>query len=85
MRSFSKPPAPSFADIMDVRKPWFTPPTIQLELVEGLKTYDVPAALVGFSGPIMVSGCRQGHCLSGGAGEVRGGQTQEAGAGGDLP
>lgn len=48
--------APSFADIMDVRKPWFTPPTIQLELVEGLKTYDVPAALVGFSGPIMVLG-----------------------------
>lgn len=48
--------APSFADIMDVRKPWFTPPTVQLELVEGLKTYDVPAALAGFSGPIMVLG-----------------------------
>ena len=42
--------APSFADIMEVRKPWFTPPTIQLELVEGLKTYDIPAALAGFNG-----------------------------------
>lgn len=48
--------APSFADIMDVRKPWFTPPTVQLELIEGLKTYDVPAALAGFNGPIMVLG-----------------------------
>ncbi len=46
---------PSFAAIMDVRKPWFTPPMLQLELTEGLKGYDIPAALKGFTGPILVT------------------------------
>lgn len=48
--------APNFSEVMDARKPWFTPPTLQLELAEGLKSYDVAAALDDFSGPIMVLG-----------------------------
>jgi hypothetical protein len=45
---------PSFAAIMAAKKPWFTPPLLQLELTEGLKAYDIPSALAGFSGPVMV-------------------------------
>ena len=48
--------APNFSEVMDARKPWFTPPTVQLELTEGLKGYDVATALSKFSGPIMVLG-----------------------------
>ena len=48
--------APNFSEVMDARKPWFTPPTLQLELTEGLKGYDVATALGEFSGPIMVLG-----------------------------
>lgn len=48
--------APNFSEVMDARKPWFTPPTLQLELTEGLKSYDVATALAEFSGPIMVLG-----------------------------
>ena len=48
--------APNFSEVMDARKPWFTPPTLQLELTEGLKGYDVAMALDEFSGPIMVLG-----------------------------
>jgi pimeloyl-ACP methyl ester carboxylesterase len=46
--------APNFTDIMQATKPWFTPPGVQLELAEGLKTYDVALALADFDGPIMV-------------------------------
>lgn len=48
--------APNFADVMDATKPWFTPPTLQLDVVEGLKAYDVAVALAMFPGPIMVLG-----------------------------
>jgi len=48
--------APNFSEVMDARKPWFTPPTLQLELTEGLKSYDVATALAEFSGPILVLG-----------------------------
>ncbi|MDP3494641.1 MAG: alpha/beta hydrolase family protein [Hyphomonadaceae bacterium] len=48
--------APNFSEVMDARKPWFTPPTLQLELTNGLKSYDVGEALSDFSGPIMVLG-----------------------------
>lgn len=48
--------APNLSEVLDARKPWFTPPTLQLELTDGLKGYDVAAALEAFSGPIMVLG-----------------------------
>lgn len=48
--------APNFADVMDATRPWFTPPTLQLDVVDGLKAYDVAAALNMFTGPIMVLG-----------------------------
>ena len=41
--------APNFADVMDATKPWFTPPTLQLDVVEGLKAYDVAVALATFT------------------------------------
>lgn len=47
---------PTFDDMMDVRKPWFTPPNFRLELATGLETYDIPATLAAFDGPILVVG-----------------------------
>ncbi|MEZ6028118.1 MAG: alpha/beta hydrolase [Hyphomonadaceae bacterium] len=47
---------PSFNEMMDARKPWFTPPTFDLQLKEGLEVYDIPTALAGFSGPVLVIG-----------------------------
>lgn len=44
----------TLAEMMEARKPWYTPPGLQLELAKGLETYDIPAALKGFDGPIMV-------------------------------
>jgi pimeloyl-ACP methyl ester carboxylesterase len=54
---------PTFTDLMDARKPWFTPPTFDLQLVDGLKVYDIPAALSGFSGPILVIGAGKDSVL----------------------
>ena len=54
---------PTFADLMDARKPWFTPPTFDLQLVNGLDVYDIPAALSGFSGPILVIGAGKDSTL----------------------
>ena len=48
--------APNFEDAMDATKPWLTPPTVQLDVVDGLKVYDVAVALATFTGPIMVLG-----------------------------
>jgi len=53
----------TFNDLMDVRKPWFTPPTFDLELIDGLDVYDIPAALSGFSGPILVVGAGKDSVL----------------------
>lgn len=46
--------ASNLDDVMQAKKPWFTPPGLQLELAKGLETYDIPAALANFHGPIMV-------------------------------
>lgn len=54
---------PSFNDLMDARKPWFTPPTFDLQLVDGLDVYDIPKALAGFQGPILVIGAGQDSVL----------------------
>jgi pimeloyl-ACP methyl ester carboxylesterase len=54
---------PTFNDLMDARKPWFTPPTFDLQLVDGLDAYDIPAALSGFSGPILVIGAGKDSVL----------------------
>lgn len=53
----------TFNDLMDVRKPWFTPPTFDLELIDGLDVYDIPAALSGYSGPILVIGAGKDSVL----------------------
>jgi pimeloyl-ACP methyl ester carboxylesterase len=45
--------APNAADLAETRKPWFAPVTLKLK--EGL-LYDVPAALAGFKGKIVVVG-----------------------------
>jgi len=54
---------PSFNDLMDARKPWFTPPTFDLQLVDGLDAYDIPKSLAGFQGPILVIGAGQDSVL----------------------
>lgn len=54
---------PTFTDLMDARKPWFTPPTFDLQLVDGLEVYDIPAALSGFSGPVLVIGAGKDSVL----------------------
>lgn len=46
--------APSFDAMMLARKPWFTPPGLKLQLADGLKTFDVGAALANFDGPVLV-------------------------------
>jgi pimeloyl-ACP methyl ester carboxylesterase len=46
--------APNLTEMMRAKKPWFTPPGVQLELGKGLEIYDIPAALKDFHGPIMV-------------------------------
>ncbi len=46
--------ASTLDEMMEARKPWFTPPGLQLELARGLESYDIPAALKRFDGPIMV-------------------------------
>jgi dienelactone hydrolase len=46
--------APNLEEMMQAKKPWFTPPGVQLELGKGLETYDIPVALKSFKGPIMV-------------------------------
>jgi pimeloyl-ACP methyl ester carboxylesterase len=55
--------AANFADIMQAKKPWFTPPFLKLELEEKLKTYDVANALAKFTGPIMVIGAGKDEIL----------------------
>lgn len=55
---------PSFAAIMEANKPWFTPPLLQLELTEGLKGYDIPSALKGFSGPVIVTAAGRDQTFS---------------------
>jgi pimeloyl-ACP methyl ester carboxylesterase len=45
--------APNAADLAETRKPWFAPVTLNLK--DGL-LYDVPAALAGFRGKIVVVG-----------------------------
>jgi pimeloyl-ACP methyl ester carboxylesterase len=45
--------APNAADLAETRKPWFAPVTLKLK--DGL-LYDVPAALAGFKGKIVVLG-----------------------------
>lgn len=53
----------TFTDLMDARKPWFTPPTFDLQLVDGLEVYDIPAALSGFSGHVLVIGAGKDSVL----------------------
>lgn len=47
---------PSFNEMMDARKPWFTPPNVNLKLSDGLEVYDIAHTLAGFSAPILVIG-----------------------------
>lgn len=46
--------ASNLEQMMQAKKPWYTPPGVQLELGKGLEIYDIPAALKNFKGPIMV-------------------------------
>jgi pimeloyl-ACP methyl ester carboxylesterase len=47
---------PSFDEMMDARKPWFTPPTVDLELADGLEVYDIARTLAGYTGQVLVIG-----------------------------